>query len=125
MVMFGVLLLHLFYFVDPLSLTYYAGGGVVAAMRGKLRLALAFAAGWAVLASIAIWIFVRVAIPDPMTEEWRYACFSRSVLYTLARMTRDAWFVYFPVRIILGLFVAYAAYRSTPAHFLRRHLGVA
>jgi hypothetical protein len=101
--MFGVLLFLFFYLADPLSLTYYAGGGVVAAMRGNLRLALTFAAGWAVLANIAIWIFVWAAIPDPMTDEWRYACFSREWLYTLGSMTRDAWFVYFPVRIIVGL----------------------
>jgi hypothetical protein len=107
---------------DPLSLTYSIVGGIIGAMRRKLWLALTLAAMFAIVTDIIIWLYVRVAIPMPMTDAWRLACHEREWLHLLGLMVREAGTLFFPARIVIGLLVGYVAYRLTPVAYLHRNL---
>ena len=110
------------FFADPLSLSYYIGSGVLGAMRNRFRLALIFASASAVAVGGVIWLLIWIAIPTPISDEWRYACYEREWLYDASVIVHEGGLVFFPARVIIGVLVAFVAYCNTPVLSLRRYL---
>jgi hypothetical protein len=96
---------------DPVSLVGYLGSGILGALRGNLRLALALAGVWAIAMDIVIWFVTLAGIPLPFPYYW---------LVVNSDFTRNLGGLPYFVRIAIGVLLGYAAYLVTRAFIRRR-----